>query len=98
MYLLKLTSGKKRINNQEKENTYMGKNRPEIKKGKHLLISMISIGISPKPTGFRELVGKLREFVFKFWFMKFVQNLLVFHRISRISVFRQYLKQKGLYS
>jgi hypothetical protein len=45
-------------------------------------ISMISIGISPKPTGFRELVGKLNKFVFKFWFMKFIQNLPVFHRIS----------------
>ena len=27
---------------------------------------MILLGISPKPTGFRELIGKLREFVFKF--------------------------------
>ena len=50
---------------------------------------MISIGISSKPTGFRELVDKLREFVFKFWFMKFVQSLPVFHRISRNSEFRQ---------
>jgi hypothetical protein len=28
---------------------------------------MISLGISPKPTGFRKLIGKLREFVFKFF-------------------------------
>ncbi len=59
-------------------------------------ISMISIGISPKPTGFRELVNKLREFVFKFWFMKFVRNLPVFHLISRNSEFRQCPKRKGL--
>jgi hypothetical protein len=62
----------------------MGQNRPELKKGKHLLIeiSMISIGISPKPTGFRELVSKLMVFVFKFWFMKFVQNLPIFHQMK----------------
>ena len=36
---------------------------------------MFSLGISPKPTSFRELIGKLREFVFKFWFIKFVQDL-----------------------
>ena len=50
---------------------------------------MISLGISPKPTGFRELKGKLREFVFKFRFMKFVCNLSAVHRISRKPSFRQ---------
>jgi hypothetical protein len=35
---------------------------------------MISLGISPKPIGFRELIGKLKKFVFKFWFIKFVRN------------------------
>jgi hypothetical protein len=34
VYLLKLTSGKKRINKElKKENTYMGQNRPQLKKG-----------------------------------------------------------------
>ena len=42
---------------------------------------MISLGISPKPTGFRELIGKLKEFVFKFWFMKFVWYLPDFVKI-----------------
>ena len=55
----------------------------KLKKGKHfqlsIEISMVSFGISSKPTGFRKLIDKLSVFVFKFWFMKFVQNLPASH-------------------
>ena len=42
-----------------------------------------------KTDRFSRTCRQLREFVFKFWFMKFVRNLPVFHRISRNSEFRQ---------
>ena len=53
-----------------------------------MVLYLILLGISLKPTGFHELIGKLREFVFKFWFMKFVRNLPVFHQISRKPSYR----------
>ncbi len=57
-------------------------------------ILMISLRISLKLTGFREHIGKLREFVFKFWFMNFIRNLPIFHQISRKPPYRQSLERK----
>ena len=60
-------------------------------------ISMISLRISSKPTDFRELIGKLKEFVFKFWFMKFVRNLPAFYRISQKPSFCRSPKWKAIF-
>ena len=37
-----------------------------------------------------------QEFIFKFWFIKFVRNLPVFYRILRNSKFRRWSKRKGM--
>jgi hypothetical protein len=103
VYLLKLISGKKKNKELKKRKTLTWV-------GLHVLglvSSWSKLQITDrnfddfdrnfaKTTGFQELVNKLREFVFKFWFMKFVRNIPVFHRISRNSEFRQCPKWKGL--